>query len=367
LGVSESKAGYILGAYSLAALVSRPFSGYAFDYIGRKKVYLTALGIFTLISALYPLAYTFALLVLFRFLHGLCFGFTSTGGGTIVADLLPPTRRGEGVGYFGLAYTFSMALGPALGLWIMGDDNYLKLFIISGLIIALSFALANLVKFPTHIKPTKRPTLTSFFEKRVVPVSMIMLLTGIASGGIMSYIIIYSKEIGIINGGLYFFVNAIGVAITRLFSGRMMDKYGPKSLVIYGIIIWASGFFVLAASKELILFLIAAALIGVGSGIVMPVCQTMIINVVEPECRGVANSTYYAALDIGIGGGSIVLGLMTSFISLKNIFFLCGLFYTVPLVLFLVFVIKDYERKVKLLHTKTAFEKNIIPEKVLEC
>lgn len=346
LGVNQSKVGYLLGAYSLAALFIRPFAGYAYDYIGRKKMYLISLGLFTLVSALYPFASTFMLLVLFRFIHGLSFGLTSTGGPTIISDVVPAARRGEGLGYFGLANTLSQALGPAIGLWIMGSSNYLELFIASGALAGFAFILVNFPKFPKQVIPTNPPSFSSFFEKRVLPISSLVLLNSVISGGVITYIIIYSKEIGIVNGGLYFFVNSFGVAVTRLFSGKIIDKSGPKLIVPFGFISMGIGYLVLSTSNGLLLFLSAALLIGIGSGTVIPALQAMVINVVEPQCRGVANSTFFAMIDIGFVIGSVLLGWMTTVMSLKSLFFISGLSYTAPLVIFLVYVLKDYHNRI---------------------
>lgn len=180
-----------------------------------------------------------------------------------------------------------------------------------------------------------------------------MLMTGIIFGGVLSYITVYSKEIGIVNGGLYFLVNSIGVAFTRLFAGRILDKHGPKPVILFGFISLALGFIALSVSRGMSLFLLAAFFIGLGNGTIMPTLQTMVINMVEPECRGVANSTFFAATDIGIGGGSIVLGWISGLTSLKTMFLFSGLFIVIPFTVFQIYVLKYYEKKVFELQSQT--------------
>ncbi|KPU45199.1 bacillibactin exporter [Oxobacter pfennigii] len=349
LGAPQSQIGYLIGGYSLAALVIRPYAGYAFDFMGRKKMYVIAMGMLAVISFFYPLSSTFFLLVLVRSLHGVCFGLTSTGSGAIVADILPFERRSEGIGYFGLAQTISSALGPALALSIMGDNQYKKLFLIASVLIVFAFAFSSMIALPKQVKPTRAINLKSLLEKRVYRVSALNMLVGVVNGTVMSYILIYSKEIGIVNGGVYFLGNSIGVAVTRLFTGKLVDKHGPKYVVTFGFISFIAGIIVLSMSTGLISYIIAAVLMGLGNGIIMPCLQAMTINIVEPENRGVASTTYYALTDIGVGGGAIILGMMTKYVSLRDMFLYNGLFLLIPLILFHIYVMNDYNRKLALI------------------
>ncbi|NTW72304.1 MAG: MFS transporter [Eubacteriaceae bacterium] len=364
LGASQSQVGYLLGAYSFAALLIRPFAGYAYDYIGRKKTYVIALAVFTFVTFGYPFLSSFLMLVVLRFLHGISFGITSTGGGTIAGDIIPESRRGEGVGYFGLANTLSTALGPAIGIWIMGNNKFSYLFAASSALIFMALVLSNFLRLPTHAKPLKPPTFSSFFEKRVVPISMLVLLSCIITGGILTYIIIFSKEIGVVNGGIYFMVNSVGIMITRLYAGKITDRKGPGAVLSFGFLAQAIGYILLSFSSGLFSFAAAALVIGIGTGTIFPALQTMVINVVEPECRGVANSTYFAAIDIGIGGGSIFIGWLAGSMPLHTIFLLSGIFCLVPLALSKFYVLKDYENKVLMIKekkTKIAF----VPKPIL--
>ncbi|MFZ7131813.1 MAG: MFS transporter [Eubacteriales bacterium] len=347
LGAAQSNIGYLLGGYSLAALLIRPFSGYAYDFLGRKKVYAITMGLFAIVSFFYPLMSTFLLLVALRSFHGLIFGFTSTGMGAIVGDIVPSERRGEGIGYFGLAQTLSMALGPSLALLVMGENNYLRLFLTVAALTVVAFLFSTMLSLPPQPLPNRTVNLKTLLEKRVFGISCLHMMTGIVNGGIMSYIIIYSQEIGIINGGLYFLMNGIGVTLTRLFAGRLLDKYGPRYILSFGFIGYSLGLVILSLSDGLVLFLAAAFWIGLGNGIIMPSLQTMSINIVEPESRGVASTTFYAFTDIGIGGGSIFLGLLSGILSLNQVFLFSALYLIIPLVIFNLFVMKDYSRKLE--------------------
>lgn len=347
LGAPQSNIGYLLGGYSLAALIIRPLSGYAYDFLGRKKVYVISMACFAAISFIYPLISTFLILILLRSFHGLIFGFTSTGMGAIVGDIIPSERRGEGIGYFGLAQTLSMAIGPSLALIVMGESNYLRLFLTVAGLTVVAFLFSTFLSLPIREKPKRKVNVRNLLEKRVFGISLLLMTTGIVNGGIMSYIIIYSQGIGIVNGGLYFLTNAIGVALTRLFSGRLLDNYGPKYILSFGFIGFIIGLIVLSLSNGLVLFMLAALLIGLGNGTVMPSLQTMSINIVEPEARGIASTTFYAFMDIGIGGGAIFIGKITNWLTLNQIFMFCAAFLVIPLIMFHLFILKDYNIKLE--------------------
>lgn len=345
LGAQQSQVGYLMAAYSLAALLIRPIAGFAYDVFDRRKVYLFSLTFFALITFGYPALSSFVLLVLFRFFHGISFGSTSTGGGTIVGDIIPETRRGEGVGLMGMANTLSMALGPALGLVIMGKDNFRNLFYSSAILIGAALLLALFLQLPKS-QPRKRSlSFDSFLEKRVFPVGGIMLFSAIANGGVLSYIVLFAQDNGILNGGIYFMANSAGVVLSRLFSGRMMDRRGPWRPLLMGYSGLIAGYVLLSLTNGMFVFVLSGFIVGLGNGMIMPTLQTMSINMVEAEARGVATSTFFSAIDIGIGIGSILMGSLAGLLTLRGVFFFGGVLCVVPLVLAKLFVLPYYEKK----------------------
>jgi len=208
------------------------------------------------------------------------------------------------------------------------------------------FMLVLLVRFPAYEKPlTKRIlSLGRFIEPRALPMSLIQLLFGLTYGGLMSFITLYAKEYDVGQAGIFFTVFAIGITGSRLVSGRIFDRKGPLMLIQVGLIAGAGGFLILGLPINFSGFMLAAILVGICMGIVMPTLQTMVNNVVEPHRRGAANATFISAFDIGIGGGSLVLGLLAEFTSYKMMYLVSAAIILISLILFLSYVLGYYRK-----------------------
>ena len=342
LGQDESRVGYIIGIYALSALLIRPIAGYALDAYDRKKVYLWSLLVYVLISGLYIWVDTYVSLLILRILHGLSWGVITNGGITIASDLVPVKRRGEGISYFSLSITLSMAIGPLLGLSILEKSNFQMLFISTLIIAILALALALLVSYTKPPRTTRKIGWDSVFEKKVLHITLVMLITAVTYGGLMSFITLYAEEVAITNIPLVFLIYAAGVACLRPFSGQFMDKRGPGILILGSFLITIFGYILLSQTKTEYLFLLSCFITGVGNGLIMPTVLTMTANLVEADRRGVANSTIYSATDMGIGLGSIILGYVAKIVGIGTMFLLAGLLLILPLTYFFSVAFKHY-------------------------
>ena len=124
----KSMIGFILSCYTIAALCIRPFSGYLLDTFARRPLYLLAYSVFMVIFAGYMIASLLSIFIVLRILHGFAFGMVTVSGNTIVIDILPSSRRGEGIGYYGLANNTAMSFGPMTGLFMHTCFSYETIF-----------------------------------------------------------------------------------------------------------------------------------------------------------------------------------------------------------------------------------------------
>lgn len=218
--------GIILSCYTVAALTIRPFSGYLLDTFARKPLYLLSYFIFTAIFAGYLLAGTLTLFTILRVAHGLAFGTVTVSGNTIVIDITPSSRRGTALGYYGLSNNIAMSVGPMTGLFLHDYYSFTTIFIWALSSCSLGFIIALMIKTPPKLPVKKEPiSLDRFILLKGVPAGINLLLLSIPYGMTTTYIAMYAKQIGINSGiGIFFTLMAIGMAVSRLFSGKQVDK-----------------------------------------------------------------------------------------------------------------------------------------------
>ncbi|CAK7077393.1 MAG: Staphylopine export protein [Bacteroides rodentium] len=318
--VGSSTIGIILSCYTIAALCIRPFSGYFLDSFARKPLYLLAYFIFMSIFAGYIIAGALTLFILFRIIHGFSFGMVTVAGNTVVIDIMPSSRRGEGLGYYGLSNNIAMAVGPMSGLFLHDAGmSFTTIFCCSLCSCLAGFICASLVKTP-YKPPVKREpiSLDRFILLKGIPAGVSLLLLSIPYGMTTNYVAMYAREIGLhVTTGFFFTFMAAGMAISRIFSGKLVDKGKITQVIAAGLYIVASSFFLLSTCVYVIrwddvmcsiVFFVVALLLGVGFGIMFPAYNTLFVNLAPNSQRGTATSTYLTSWDVGIGIGMLTGG-----------------------------------------------------------
>lgn len=344
-GAEKSTIGLILSCYTLACLCIRPFAGYLLDAFSRRPLYLLAYFIFTAVFGGYMIATTLSLFIAMRIVHGFAFGMVTVAGNTIVIDILPSSRRGEGIGYYGLANNTAMSFGPMIGLFMHGNVSYEVIFTCSLISGTLGFVMAYMVRTP-YKQPVKREpiSLDRFFLVKGAWAGISLLLLSIPYGMATTYVAMYADEIGItVNPGLYFTFMAVGLAVSRLFSGRQVDKGRITLLITLGMYMACLSFFALAALKPLMawnptfssyLYLLIALSQGVAFGTMFPAFNTLFVNLAQHNQRGTATSTYLTSWDVGIGIGLMIGGTIAQSLGGFSYAYLSGAFLTVFSTLF---------------------------------
>ncbi len=345
LHATKTQVGIVVGAYTIASVLVRPFSGFTLDRFGRRTIFLSALVIYSFLFAGYLVAITITSIILLRFAQGLTWGFTTVSGSTIAVDIIPTAKRGEGIGYYALSTTLGMSVGPIIGLFVCHHWGFIPMFL-SGLFISLaSVGCAYLVHLSKNSLMEKQIHFkwNGLFDKNSIRPSINVLIIMIPYGGLLSFIALYGREIGVQNSSLFFLIFSIGIAVSRLTSGKAFDKHGPRRILTFCLILLLIGFPLLASAKNATVFYLSAIIIGFGNGVVFPTFQTMVNNLADANHRGAANSTLYTAVDLGMGSGMIMAGLIAQHISISAIFAISALVCAVGLIFFRLFVLKFYE------------------------
>lgn len=316
----NSTIGIILSCYTVAALCIRPFSGYFLDSFARKPLYLMAYFIFMTMFAGYIIAGSLTLFIMFRIIQGVSFGMVTVGGNTVVIDIMPSSRRGEGLGYYGLSNNIAMAVGPMSGLFLHDAGmSFTTIFCCSLGSCMAGFVCASLVKTPYKPPVRREPiSLDRFILLKGIPAGISLLLLSIPFGMTTNYVAMYAKQIGInATTGFFFTFMAIGMAISRIFSGKIVDRGKITQVISAGLYLVVFSFFLLSACVYLIswnnmvctiVFFSVALLLGVGFGIMFPAYNTLFVNLAPNSQRGTATSTYLTSWDVGIGIGMLTGG-----------------------------------------------------------
>ena len=339
-GADKTSIGAILSCYTIAALCMRPFSGYLLDTFARKPLYLLAYFFFTTMFGGYMLAGTLTLFILFRIIHGFSFGMVTVSGNTIVIDIMPSSRRGEGLGYYGLANNTAMSIGPMTGLFLHDAAvGYTFIFSCSLAACIIGFLCAYLVKTP-YKPPIKREpiSLDRFILLKGIPAGISLLLLSIPYGMTTNYVAMYAKQIGITSStGFFFTLMAIGMAVSRLFSGKLVDKGKITQVIKAGLHLVCFCFFGLSAcgwtihwnpSGTTVFFYTISLLLGIGFGTMFPAYNPLFVNLAPNSQRGTATSTYLTSWDVGIGIGMVVGGYLAE-IATFRVAYLAGALLTV--------------------------------------
>ena len=331
-GAPKDVIGLVLSGYTITALLFRPFSGYFVDSFPRRTVLMVCFGAFAIFFAGYLAASTLLLFTIVRTLHGGPFGALTVANSTAAIDVLPSSRRTEGIGYYGLSNNLSMAIAPTIGIFIYKyTDSFELLFWLALVVACAGWLIDATVKFPEKeiVRNKSKLSWDRFFLVRGWLLGLNMVAFGFSFGVLSNYVAIYSKEVmGITGGtGTYFLLCSVGLIISRLQGGkalregRLTHNAGSGmviSLVGYTLFILMptlSSLFALHTSLfTLIGYYGSALLIGLGNGHMWPAFQNMTICVAHNNQRGTANSTILISWDIGMGLGILLGGVIAEYL-----------------------------------------------------
>ncbi len=311
LGASEDIVGLVIGIFTITAVALRPFAGRASDTRGRKIVYFFGLTIIIISTFAYNLVATVGMLLALRLVHGVGWGSATTAAGTIAADVIPKSRLGEGMGFYGLTTVISMAIAPVIGLQMIQIWDFNTLFYTSAILAIIAAFFALFIKYrPVDTpSPSKVTVKYSMYEKEAYKPTAIIFLITLTYGSIVSFIALYATQFNIENIGIFFTAYALTLLVSRPSFGRLADKKGYGFAMIPGIICIGLTMIVLFLAQNLYFFLLAAVFYGIGFGAVQPSLQAMAVYNVPPQRRGAANGTFMSGFDLGIGIGSIIWGI----------------------------------------------------------
>lgn len=339
--------GIVLSGYTLTALLIRPFSGFFVDSFPRKKVLLICYFLFFIFFAGYLAAGTLLIFAIVRTLHGAPFGATTVSNSTVAIDVLPPSRRAEGIGYYGLSNNIASAIGPSVAIWIHEvTGSYDLIFLLSLIFAGIGFAVNSTLKIRSREIVQNKPKLSfdRFFLVKGWSEGLAMVCYAFSYGVIATYIAIYGKEeLGITGGsGVYFVLLSAGLIMSRLIGSRTLREGKIVRNASLGICVSVCGYLVFAALHNPVGFYASALIIGLGNGHMWPAFQTMFINLAPHTQRGTANSSILISWDIGVGLGILVGGVFVEHFGYHSAFWVAWILNAVGVLFYFAYVRNNY-------------------------
>lgn len=352
---SKGMIGVVLSSYTVAVLAIRPFSGFLADTFSRKPMYLIAYFLFVSIFIGYLLAGVLTIFIAFRTLHGLAFGAVSTTGNTLVIDVMPASRRGEGLGYYGAMNNLSMAFGPMVGLFLKDTLGFDAIFYVAIIFGSVGMFLAFFIQAPLKLPQEHQAiSLDRFILLKGIPAGISLVLITIPYGMTNTYIALYAEKLGLISHtGMFFFIMSVGLILSRISSGKKVDHGQMTNIIKQGYFIVMIGLlgeiFLHSVSNYnsilgYVLLFVIAFFLGYGYGTLIPALNMLFVNLAPHNRRATANSTYLTSWDIGIGSGILFGGFISEWISFTFMYAVGLILSLLALLLFHTSVVSHFQK-----------------------
>lgn len=315
LGLGHWEAGMAMTCFQMGTVTARPLAGRIIDSTHKQRLLLVVSILFFLLMTAFHLASTLHLVWGMRLVHGVLFALGTTASATMAALVLPAVRKGEGIGYFAVSGNMAMVVGPLVGLLIIEHFGASVLFTFLAVLAACALVSGNGKRLPAAVtepsgKPKKGFHLSDFFEKKALPAVILGGLVFFAYGGVLTFIPMYTRSLGISSAtSLFFLVFAAVIVASRPFIGYLFDHHGPDAIVYPGFLLFSCGFVLFAMATGNFTLLLSGAVLGLGFGALAPAFQTIAVQSAPASRAGVATSTYFWSLDISVGIASAFLGI----------------------------------------------------------
>ena len=326
LHATASQAGLAVGIYIIGTVVARLLAGHFIGTFGCRKMLYGGLLIYLISTIMYFYTPNLILLDGVRFLNGFAYGITSTATSTIIAAIIPVSRRGEGINYYGLSTSLAAAVGPFLGILMLHTVGYNLIIAFCVILIVLCGIGSVFMKFKEpklaiEAEEHKGIKISDYVEPRMNSITLVSVLVGFAYSGIIGFMAAYTKELNLIVAGtFFFFVYAIVITITRPLLGILFDMKGENFVLYPCFVSLAFGIYLFSIAQSTALVLLSAVFVGLGYGTFMSNGQAVTVKIVPVHRIGVATSTYFIALDIGLGFGPYILGAVQEVVGYTSMF-----------------------------------------------
>ncbi|WP_407308968.1 MFS transporter [Desulfosporosinus sp. SB140] len=346
VGGNNLQASLVVSGFSISSLVCRAVTGHIADKINREPLLLIGLFILALCTFSYMFLPISAVIVV-RILQGVGWGMSSTAIAAVISEMVPRKLRGEGMGYYSLSMIISMSLAPIIAIMVMNSYKFNVVAVVSIILVGIAMLLLQLVSISQNkvqrlgAKKEKIISLRGLIEKRALLPSFLCFLLAIPLCGIMSYIMLFGKEVKLSNIWVYFIGHVAMILVTRSFVGKLFDRKGHAVVVIPGAISMIIGLIILSYVDSVTTLIIASLFYGFGYGAVQPSLQAWAVNRSPVERIGAANGTFLSSMDLSFTIGSILLSLIAESKSYAMMYRFSAIFMVIFMLVYAIALLKE--------------------------
>ena len=344
LAGSDLDAGLAMTYFQIGTILCRIFAGRLIDGFNKRIVLLISTALFFIIMGLFNFTTSLEAVFVLRGLHGVVFALGTTVMATLAVLVLPPNRKGEGVNMFAIFSNIAMVLGPAIGLYALSSYGSMALYIFLTVMTGLAMVLSNIIPLSKELALPKQSKykgwhISQFIENKSLPWALMGLFIGFTYSGVLVFIPIELNSMGAgIWGSAFFAIFALMIIISRPIVGKIYARYGSKIIIYIGLGLFILGLFGLGLAITPLAILFTAPLLGLGYGAAQPAFQALAIQSAPIERAGVSTATYFLALDISVGAGSVILAVLASAWGYQYLYMFTALVMVIALALYHIWV-----------------------------
>ena len=340
LGGTALDAGLAMTYFQIGTILCRPLAGRLIDGLDKRVILLISSALFFVIMGLFNLTTSLQTIFVLRGLHGAIFALGTTVMAALAVVVLPASRKGEGINMFAVFSNIAMVLGPAVGLYALQAYGSSALYIFLTITTALAFILSNIIRLPKELakpkqKASKGWSISQFIEKRSLPWALMGLFIGFTYSGVLVFIPIELNSMGAgVWGSVFFALFAVMIIISRPLVGKVYARYGSRFVIYPGVGLFIVGLAILGVVSTPVGIICTAPLLGLGYGAAQPAFQALAVQAAPIERAGVSTATYFLALDIAVGAGSVILALIANALGYQHLYQITAIVMIIALALY---------------------------------
>lgn len=337
--VSTGDAGLVTGIFIVGALIGRFVAGRFIHEVGPKRLLMIGLVLFIITQCFYFIEGSLVFLFLTRFLNGVALAVATTATGTIVPLIAPIERRGVAISLFSLSLVIGAATGPFLGLYLADIYPTFVLFTVCLVVAALALIFALFLKINVAMAEQQSEYqgfhISQFISVPAIPIAIVVFICGLGYASVLSFLQLYATQIDLQTVASYYFIfYAVTSVVTRPFVGRILDRFHENWVAYPALVLFGLGILVLAMAQSGWALLLSGALVGIGYGNMTAVGNVVAVKVSRADQVGLATSTFFIGLDVGIGFGPALIGLILPSIGYRMMYLAMGIILLLCIILY---------------------------------